>query len=69
MHCDDKRTINTLENNIIEAINEQKKLLKQQASCQKDTAKNKTIQGQIYELDKFIQENKDQLKTMNKEKK
>ena len=64
MHCDDKRTIAVLKNNIVESTLELAELTKEQQKETDESRKNQ-LQQQIIELERFISENKAQLENMD----
>lgn len=64
MHCDDKRTIFTLKQLISDSTLELQKVMNQ-LKDEKDNEKKLQIQTRINDLEKIIQESKDQLKSMN----
>lgn len=64
MHCDDKRTIFTLKQLISDSTIELQKVMNQ-LKDEKDNEKKLQIQTRINDLEKIIQESKDQLKSMN----
>ena len=64
MHCEDKRTIFTLKQLISDSTLELQKVMNQ-LKDEKDNEKKLQIQTRINDLEKIIQESKDQLKSMN----
>jgi len=64
MHCDDKRTIFTLKQLISDSTIELQKVMNQ-LKDEEDNEKKLQIQTRINDLEKIIQESKDQLKSMN----
>lgn len=64
MHCNDKRTIFTLKQLISDSTLELQKVMNQ-LKDEKDNEKKLQIQTRINDLEKIIQESKDQLKSMN----
>ena len=60
MHCDDKRTISALKQYVLDATSELNDLKKQVIS-----KNNLEVQNKIKDLQKAIQEAKDQLLSMN----
>jgi len=60
MHCDDKRTMSVLKNNIAESTLELAELAKEQQK-ETDEPRKSQIQAKISELERFIAENKGQL--------
>jgi len=64
MHCDDKRTIFALKQLISDSTLELQKVMNQ-LKDEKDNEKKLQIQTRINELEKTIQDSKDQLESMN----
>jgi len=62
MHCDDKRTMSALKNNIVESTRELAELDKEHQK-ETDESRRSQIQAKISELERFIMENKKQLET------
>jgi len=60
MHCDDRRTISALKNNIAESTLELAELAKEQRK-ETDESRKSQIQAKISELERFIMENKEQI--------
>ena len=64
MHCDDKRTIFVLKQLILDSNLELQKSMNQ-LKDEKDDEKKVQIQRRINELEKTIQDSKEQLESMN----
>lgn len=64
MHCDDKRTIFVLKQLILDSNLELQKSMNQ-LKDEKDNEKKVQIQRRINELEKTIQDSKEQLESMN----
>ena len=64
MHCDDKRTIFVLKQLILDSNLELQKSMNQLKN-EKDDEKKVQIQRRINELEKTIQDSKEQLESMN----
>jgi len=64
MHCNDKRTIFVLKENLVESIKE-KEILVSKINNETNSLKNSEIQKQITQLEISIEDLEDQLKEMN----